>query len=66
MQRLKSQTQHALVIGINHYKAAKLLNLAGAVNDATLLKKALRQAGVNAIKPVPLCRGIKLHNQADR
>jgi hypothetical protein len=26
----------------------------------------LRQAGVNAIKPVPLCRGIKLHNQADR
>jgi len=46
MQRLKSQTQHALVIGINHYKAPKVLNLAGAVNDATLLKKALRQAGV--------------------
>jgi hypothetical protein len=46
LQRLKSQTQHALVIGINHYKAAKLRDLAGAVNDATLLKKALRQAGV--------------------
>jgi len=50
LQRLKSQTQnatqHALVIGINHYKASERLNLAGAVNDATLLKKALRQAGV--------------------
>jgi uncharacterized caspase-like protein len=43
MQRLKSQTQHALVIGINHYKAAKLRDLK---DDATLLKKALRQAGV--------------------
>jgi len=43
-------TQHALVVGINQYKHAnklnKLTNLEGAVNDAKLLRNALREAQV--------------------
>jgi hypothetical protein len=43
-------TQHALVVGINQYKHAnelkKLTNLKGAVNDAKLLRDALREAQV--------------------
>jgi len=43
-------TQHALVVGINQYKHAnalkKLTNLEGAVNDAKLLREALREAEV--------------------
>lgn len=43
-------TQHALVVGINQYKHAnalkKLTNLEGAVNDAKLLRDALREAQV--------------------
>ncbi|HDN27531.1 MAG TPA: caspase family protein [Thioploca sp.] len=38
--------QHALVVGIDDYQSSQIYDLAGAVNDATLLKKALRQAGV--------------------
>lgn len=36
--------QHALVVGIDHYE--HITNLNGAVNDAKLLTKALRRAGV--------------------
>ncbi len=43
-------TQHALVVGINQYKHTnelkKLTNLKGAVNDAKLLRDALREAQV--------------------
>ncbi|MEN8216899.1 MAG: caspase family protein [Pseudomonadota bacterium] len=42
-------TQHALVVGINQYQYAdgnRLINLAGAVNDAELLKDALRRQKV--------------------
>jgi len=38
--------QHALVIGINNYHSNKIRKLKGAVNDAKLLRDALRQSGV--------------------
>jgi len=42
--------QHALVVGVNRYRYADgfyLTHLAGAVNDARLLRKTLREAQVN-------------------
>jgi len=39
-------TQHALVIGIDQYQHPDINTLKGAVNDAKLLRDALRQAGV--------------------
>jgi hypothetical protein len=39
-------SQHALVIGIDHYQHPDIMTLRGAVNDAKLLRDALRQAGV--------------------
>ncbi len=38
--------QHALVVGINQYALGKINNIRGAVNDASLLRDALRSISV--------------------
>jgi len=43
-------SQHALVIGIDQYQHPDIMTLKGAVNDAKLLRDALRQAGVKLPK----------------
>jgi uncharacterized caspase-like protein len=57
-------TQHALVVGINHYQHASknyLSNIKGAVNDAIVIRDALRQIKVR----LPDKR-VLLNNQATR